>query len=216
MSQGDLSSWIVAGSFVSQARRRALVRSRAVVQHAGVSGRQPARARGGDRRQPQRRRGLRARSLDRRRRRVGRIRRRATRATTTWPSRALQSARGLTLEPREGTRVTTVARAAHARAGRRGVPARPAIAGPWLPPERTFSPLAGSELRVERARYLDVLFEHEFASTYVVGVRRFFQGVDDQVDHALRHRRADGARSVGHYYVASAGDVDAQGWGVQR
>ena len=53
----------------------------------------------------------------------------------------------------------------------------PSVAGPWLPPERTFSPVAGSELQVERARYLDVLLEHEFANTYVVGVRRFFQAV---------------------------------------
>ena len=41
MSEGDLSSWIVAGSFVSKRGAGPLVRPRALVQHAGVPGRQP-------------------------------------------------------------------------------------------------------------------------------------------------------------------------------
>jgi hypothetical protein len=69
---------------------------------------------------------------------------------------------------------------------------------------------------VQRARYLDVLFEHEFNANYAVGVRRFFQGVDNQLMTLFGVQTpSSGARSVGHYYVASAGAVDAQGWAVR-
>ncbi len=89
-----------------------------------------------------------------------------------------------------------------------------AIAGPWLPPERTFSPLTGDSLRVERARDLDLTVEHDFG-IYSVGVRRFFQGIDNQAMTIFGMRSPEGTRSVGHYYVAGAGSVDADGWGVR-
>jgi hypothetical protein len=120
----------------------------------------------------------------------------------------------LTLEPRKGTRLTTVVAQTMLAPGAEEFLA-PSVAGPWLPPERTFSPVAGSELQVERARSLDVLLEHEFANTYVVGVRRFFQAVGDQSVTIFGINTPTGARSVGHYYVASAGDVDAEGWGFR-
>ncbi len=91
----------------------------------------------------------------------------------------------------------------------------PTIVGPWLPPERTFAPLAGEDLRVERARFLDVGIEHEFDGTYVVGVRRFRQSVDDQLITLFGLPVASGPKSPGHYYVASGGAVDADGWSVR-
>ena len=120
----------------------------------------------------------------------------------------------LTLEPSKRTRVTTVVAQRMIAPGAEEFLA-PAIAGPWLPPERTFSPLTGNSLRVERARYVDVLFEHDLGRTYAIGVHRFFQGVDDQVTTIFGMRSPSGTRSVGHYYVATAGSVDAQGWGVR-
>ena len=81
---------------------------------------------------------------------------------------------------RQGTRVTALLAQRMMAPGAEEF-LSPGIAGAWLPPERTFSPLVGRDLRVQRARYLDVLFEHEFSGTYVVGVRRFFQGVDNQL-----------------------------------
>ncbi len=121
---------------------------------------------------------------------------------------------GFTLEPVKGTRVTTVL------AQRMSAPGAeeflsPGMAGAWLPPERTFSPLIGRDLLVQRARYLDVLFEHEFGKTYAVGVRRYFQGVDNQLMTLFGVETSAGPRSVGHYYVASAGAVDAQGWAIR-
>lgn len=121
---------------------------------------------------------------------------------------------GFTLEPVRGTRVTAVLAQRMMAPGAEEF-LSPGVAGAWLPPERTFSPLVGGDLRVQRARYLDVLFEHEFNATYVFGVRRFFQGVDNQLMTLFGVRMPGGPRSVGHYYVASAGAVDAQGWALR-
>jgi hypothetical protein len=120
---------------------------------------------------------------------------------------------GMTLEPAKGTRVTAVLAQRMVAPGAEEF-LSPGI-GPWLPPERTFSPLAGDALRVERARGLDVLLEHDLTGTYAVGVRRFFQGIDNQLTTVFGIQMPARPRSVGHYYVASAGSVDAQGWGVR-
>jgi hypothetical protein len=121
---------------------------------------------------------------------------------------------GFTLEPVKGTRVTALLAQRMTAPGAEEFLSH-GVAGAWLPPERTFSPLVGRDLNVQRARYLDVLFEHEFSGTYAVGVRRFFQGVDNQLMTLFGAEMASGPRSVGHYYVASAGHVDAQGWAVR-
>lgn len=95
----------------------------------------------------------------------------------------------------------------------------PREAGPWLPPERTFAPLGGpgdvDAFRIERARSLDFTIEREFDGAYVFAVRRFYQTVDDQLVTLFGLNVPQGPRSVGHYYVASAGAVDANGWAVR-
>jgi hypothetical protein len=88
----------------------------------------------------------------------------------------------------------------------------PTMVGPWLPPERTFAPLDGQGFGVERARFFDVGVNHEFDSTYVVGVRRFQQRVDNQLVTLFGLPVKGGPESPGHYYVGNAGNVDAQGW----
>ena len=88
----------------------------------------------------------------------------------------------------------------------------PTTVGPWLPPERTFAPLQGEDLRVERARFFDIGLNHEFGRVYVVGVRRFQQSVDDQLATLFGLPLSGGPKSPGHYFVASAGAVDARGW----
>jgi hypothetical protein len=88
----------------------------------------------------------------------------------------------------------------------------PTTVGPWLPPERTFAPLAGEQLRVERARFFDIGLAHEFGAAYIIGVRRFQQRVDDQLTTLFGLPVNGGPKSPGHYFVASAGAVDADGW----
>lgn len=121
---------------------------------------------------------------------------------------------GFTLEPMKGTKVTAVLTQRMIAPGAEEF-LSPGPVGPWLPPERTFTPLQGEELRVERARSLDVLFEHEFKGTYVVGVRRFFQSVDDQLVTVFGMQVPQAPRSTGHYFVATAGGVETQGWGIR-
>ena len=70
-------------------------------------------------------------------------------------------------------------------------------------------------MRVERARGLDLLFEHQFDQAYVVGIRRFYQNVDDQLVTMFRVAPVGTPESVGHYYVANAGAFDASGWALR-
>ena len=91
--------------------------------------------------------------------------------------------------------------------------------GPWLPPERTFSPLrdpaAVDAFRAERARSFETAVERQFADAFVLSVGRFHQSVDDQLVTVFGLGIPGGPRSVGHYYVASAGGVEADGWLVR-
>jgi hypothetical protein len=91
----------------------------------------------------------------------------------------------------------------------------PSIVGPWLPPERTFAPLAGQDFRVERGRFFDIGVNHEFDSRLTIGVRHFTQSVDDQLATLFGIPVDGGPNSPGHYYVASAGGVGADGWSVR-
>jgi hypothetical protein len=129
--------------------------------------------------------------------------------------RSLLSPRvGLTLTPYRRTFIT-------ANVGQRMVAPgaeeflAPATVGPWLPPERTFAPLEGEDLRVERVRFLDVGIAHEFEGAYILGIRRFQQRVDGQLATLFGLPINGGPKSPGHYFVASAGGVEADGWGVR-
>jgi hypothetical protein len=121
----------------------------------------------------------------------------------------------LTFEPVRGTRISsTVAQRMVAPGAEEFL--TNTVTGPWLPPERTFAPLDNAHpMRVERARSMDVMFEHDFDGAYVLGIRRFVQEVDNQLATLFGLGLPEGPRSVGHYYVANAGGLDADGWGVR-
>jgi TonB-dependent receptor-like protein/carboxypeptidase family protein len=91
--------------------------------------------------------------------------------------------------------------------------------GPWLPPERTFAPLrdpaALDAFRAERARSFEAAVEREFADAFTIAVGRFYQQVDDQLVTVFGLGLPGGPKSVGHYYVANAGAVEADGWLVR-
>jgi hypothetical protein len=89
----------------------------------------------------------------------------------------------------------------------------PPARGIWLPPQRTFAAATPDRFRVERARSFDVGVEREFADTYVIGVRRFYQSVDDQLVTIFGIREA--GANLGHYVVGSAGSMEADGWSVR-
>lgn len=91
-----------------------------------------------------------------------------------------------------------------------------AAPGVWLPPERTFSPVSSrSGFQPERVEHVEAAAEHDLGRGVVMGVRAFRQRIDDQMvtlfGVSLPRR---GATDVGHYYVASGGDLEARGWGI--
>jgi hypothetical protein len=215
MSQGDLSSWIMAGSFVSArdpVHTYEIGLTYATQEYFGGNPAALGAVKDGSRN-------------------VGEIR-----AVDRWAvspglmfeyggryarydyleDRGLLSPQvGMTLEPAKGTRVRAVLSQRMLAPGAEEF-LSPGTAGPWLPPERTFSPLIGTgPFRAERARSLDVIVEHEFEDTYVVGVRRFFQDVHDQLATIFGVAPSDLPGSVGHYFVANAGSLTADGWGVR-
>ena len=131
------------------------------------------------------------------------------------PGPSLLSPRlGVTLSPWKQTRIlASVSQTTQAPGAEEFLP--PSGMALWLPPERTFAPLrAGADFRAERARHVALGVERDLGS-YVIGVRRFAQIVDDQLVTMFGVRGPNGTRShPGHYFVANGGSVDADGWGV--
>jgi Carboxypeptidase regulatory-like domain/TonB dependent receptor len=218
MSQGDLSSWIVAGGFQSRGESTHAYRfglSYSMQDYLGGNPAALAAATDGSRN-------------------VGEVY-----ALDRWSltptmaleyggrygkydyldSRGLFSPRvGLTLEPLQNTRVSAVVAQRMVAPGAEEFVASE-TPGPWLPPERTFAPLGGltsaNPFSVERARFIDLMVEHEIDSSYVIGLRRFYQNVDNQLVTLFGLNVPGGPQSVGHYYVANAGSLGADGWAVR-
>jgi hypothetical protein len=92
----------------------------------------------------------------------------------------------------------------------------PPSTGLWLPPERTFSPVSSrSGFTPERIDHVEFAAEREFFGEALIGVRVFRQQVDDQLVTLFGVAPpGTAAASLGHYYVGSAGDLDARGWGM--
>ena len=92
----------------------------------------------------------------------------------------------------------------------------PSVAGLWLPPERTFSSLArDGAFRPERTRHMEVALERDLDAGVTVSLRGFGQRVNDQLIEMFGVDLAGGPETpLGHYFVGTAGDIDARGWGV--
>jgi hypothetical protein len=92
----------------------------------------------------------------------------------------------------------------------------PSIAGVWLPPERTFSSLAADgRFTQERTRHMQVSIERDLAPGVAVALRGFTQRVDDQLVEIFGVNLPGRPETpLGHYHVGTAGDVHARGWGV--
>src|SRR5687768_15702575 len=90
----------------------------------------------------------------------------------------------------------------------------PSTMGLWLPPERTFSQISRAAFQPERVDHVEVSAERQWAGMLVIGVRAFRQNVEDQTVTMFGLALPDSVRGVGHYHVGSAGDFSAQGWGV--
>jgi hypothetical protein len=92
----------------------------------------------------------------------------------------------------------------------------PGASGVWLPPERTFSPVSARRgFRAERVDHIEVAAEHDTDGNVIIGLRAFRQRIDDQIVTLFGLAPPEGTDGdLGHYYVGSAGSVDTHGWGV--
>jgi hypothetical protein len=88
--------------------------------------------------------------------------------------------------------------------------------GLWLPAHRSFSPWSERDgLHAQTSDHVEFGVERDVAA-YVVGVRTFYQSVNDQAGAIFAApSREHPAASLGHYYLANLGDFDARGWGVK-
>lgn len=91
----------------------------------------------------------------------------------------------------------------------------PPTSGVWLPPERTFAPLSlSAPLQVEETRHFEVALERDVGRDSVVGVRRFYQEVSNQMVTMFGVRPTSTSSATDYYYLANAPGLNAQGWGV--
>ncbi len=90
----------------------------------------------------------------------------------------------------------------------------PPSIGPWLPPQRTFAHVSHAAFQPERHDQMELAVERKWPGDILIGVRAFRQRVEDQVVTLFGVAVTDVPAGVGHYQVGSAGDFDAIGWGV--
>ena len=214
VTQGDLASWILAGSYV---RHRPAVH----VYEAGVSyGMQ--RYLGGN---PEALAALRDGS-----RAVGSIY-----AMDTWTiaprlrvsygakyarydylaDRGLLSPRAtVTVQPSSRDSLTIRTSVLHREVAPGAEEFLPPSTGVWLPPERTFAQVSRGPFLPERHDQVEVAVEREWRGHVVVGVRAFAERVEDQVVTLFGLAVGETLSDISHYQVGSAGDFDARGWGV--
>ena len=122
---------------------------------------------------------------------------------------------GVTIEPTDVLRLrVTASRRESAPGAEEFVPQ--AAPGVWLPPERTFSPVSSRRgFQRERVEHYEAAAEHDMGGGVVMGVRAFRQRIDDQMITLFGvSLPSQAATDVGHYYVASGGDFEARGWGI--
>ncbi len=92
----------------------------------------------------------------------------------------------------------------------------PPTSGPWLPPERTFAALVpGAQFRPERIQRYEAGVEREFGmigQARVIGVRWFHESSRNQMATMFG---LTGGGAIGHYYVATPGNVSLEGWALR-
>jgi hypothetical protein len=117
----------------------------------------------------------------------------------------------LTVSPAARTRINAVvSRIAHAPGAEEFLP--PGDTGIWLPPQRTFSPFErGQPLHAQRTTHVALELERDLAAS-TISFRAFRQEVDDQLATLFGAEiPAQPNAKLGHYFVGNAGDASAAG-----
>ena len=90
----------------------------------------------------------------------------------------------------------------------------PPTSAAYLPPQRTFSTISAAGIRPQELRNYEVGLERVLNGA-TVGVRAFDQQITDQTVTVFGLRQDDGAAAtLGHYIVGAAGSADVRGVGV--
>jgi hypothetical protein len=126
-----------------------------------------------------------------------------------WSPRA-----SIAIKPSQRDSLTVRATASHREVAPGAEEFLPPSMGPWLPPQRTFAHVSHGAFRPERHDQLEMAVERTWPGSILIGVRAFRQRVEDQVVTLFGVAVTDVPASVGHYQVGSAGDFDAIGWGI--
>ena len=87
----------------------------------------------------------------------------------------------------------------------------PPTTAAYLPPQRTFSPLSKAGLRMQDVANYEFAVERVMNGA-TLAVRTFDQRIEDQTVTVFGLRRSDAAE-LGHYYVGAAGDANVRGVG---
>jgi hypothetical protein len=120
----------------------------------------------------------------------------------------------VTLSPAEGLRISgELSRRAHAPGAEEFLP--PADTGIWLPPQRTFSSIErGRGFEAERITQTAVSVERDFDNS-TLSFGAFRQEVEDQLVTLFGSNAPERSMAnVGHYFVGNAGEVEALGCNV--
>ena len=90
----------------------------------------------------------------------------------------------------------------------------PPSSAAYLPPQRTFSPISKAGIRTQELQNYEVGVDRVFNGA-TIGVRAFEQRINDQTVTEFGLRQGDSAAAaLGHYYVGAAGDANVRGVGV--
>lgn len=90
----------------------------------------------------------------------------------------------------------------------------PPTSAEYLPPQRTFSTISAAGMRPQELQNYEVGVERVFNGA-TFGVRAFDQHINDQTVTVFGLRQDDSAAAtLGHYYVGAAGNADVRGVGV--
>jgi len=90
----------------------------------------------------------------------------------------------------------------------------PPTSAAYLPPQRTFSPISPAGIRTQELQNYEVGVDRVFNGA-TIGVRAFEQRIDDQTVTVFGLRKSDSdAAALGHYFVGAAGDAEVRGVGV--
>jgi len=90
----------------------------------------------------------------------------------------------------------------------------PPTSAAYLPPQRTFAPISAAGIRTQELHNYEVGVDRVF-NRATLGVRAFGQRITDQTVTVFGLRKSDSAAAaLGHYYVGAAGNAAVRGVGV--